>query len=310
MTMVSRPYQNENDYWRIRNFLQEVLLLNGTREHSWHVARWDYLRWHFIKNCHLCPPLEEITTLWEDAQGKIAAVLHPLDPGEAFIHVHPAFRTPGLEAEVILHAEATFNNYRSDGSRRLYIPVDEDDLVRKEVLCRLGYVGTGNLGWEHFHDLDVPLPEPPIPPGYVLRSMGEVKEHPQRSWASWQAFHFDEPDEDYDGDWTWYANIQRCPLYRRDLDVVAATPDGSIAAFCTIFYDDATRSAVTVLVGTAAPHKRRGLGKAVLSEGMRRLKQLGCLRVFAKADDRVADALYTSVMSGKYISETWIKDYK
>jgi GNAT superfamily N-acetyltransferase len=91
--------------------------------------------------------------------------------------------------------------------------------------------------------------------------------------------------------------------------VVAATPEEQIAAFCTIFYDDATRSAVTILVGTAKPHQRRGLGKALLVEGMHRLKHLGCLRVFAKADDRAADALYTSVMSGKYVSETWIKDY-
>ncbi len=34
-----RPFWTENDYWAIRNFLREVFLLNGRREHSWHSVR-------------------------------------------------------------------------------------------------------------------------------------------------------------------------------------------------------------------------------------------------------------------------------
>ena len=45
------------------------------------------------------------------------------------------------------------------------------------------------------------------------------------------------------------ATLQSAPLYRRDLDIVAATPNGEIAAFSTISYDDYTRSAVIVLEG-------------------------------------------------------------
>ena len=141
------------------------------------------------------------------------------------------------------------------------------------------------------------MPEAPTPPGYTVRSMGDVDEHPARNWASWQAFHPNEPVENFDRDWSWYANLQRCPLYRRDLDVVAVTPEGEIAAFCTALYDDATRSAVTKLVGTAAPYWRRGLGKALQFECFRRLQSLGCTRVFAKADDEIADLFYSSTMT-------------
>jgi mycothiol synthase len=98
-------------------------------------------------------------------------------------------------------------------------------------------------------------------------------------------------------------------LYRRDLDVVASAPDGSIAAFCTIFYDDYTRSAVTVLVGVAAEHWRRGLGKAVMTEGLKRLQQLGCTRVFSTAHDAAADALYGSVLREQKVTDTWIKTW-
>lgn len=75
------------------------------REHSWNVARWDYLCWHFIMNCKLCGPLEEVTSIWETADGRLAAVLHPVDPDEAFLHIHPAFRTPELDEEMIAHTE-------------------------------------------------------------------------------------------------------------------------------------------------------------------------------------------------------------
>jgi mycothiol synthase len=209
MKPILRSYRDEEDYWRIRQFLREVFIMNDRREHSWHVSRWDYLQWHMITNCQVCPPLEEVTSIWENTDGQIAAVMNPLDPDEAFLHIHPAFRTPELEQEMIAHAEQTFTNIQADGMRRLYVPVDEDDQFRKDILQGRGYAGIGNLGFEHYRDLDAPIPEPRIPPGYAIRSMGGVDEHPARSWASWQAFHPDEPDEDYDPDVSWYQNIQR-----------------------------------------------------------------------------------------------------
>ncbi|MEW6400596.1 MAG: hypothetical protein AB1649_02285 [Chloroflexota bacterium] len=44
MKTRKRPYQNEDDYWRIRDFLRQVMISNGRRELSWHVARLDYAR--------------------------------------------------------------------------------------------------------------------------------------------------------------------------------------------------------------------------------------------------------------------------
>jgi len=63
---------------------------------------------------------------------------------------------------------------------------------------------------------------------------------PTRSWASWRGFHPDEPDEDYQG-WEWYLNIQRCPFYCRDLNIVSIAPDGETATFSTMWYDNVTR---------------------------------------------------------------------
>lgn len=302
----SRPCEKD-DYWRIRSFLREVFLLNGRREHSWHVARLDYWRWHFVENLQVCGPPEEVTTLWETGGGELAGVLHPIGRGDARLHVHPHSRTPELEDEMLAHAEEYLFTRNETGQRLLYVPVFADDGLRQEVLARRGYEKLDGRVHHWHRDLDRPLPAAPAPAGYAIRSMGGLDEHPARSWASWRAFHADEPDDAYDGDWSWYANVQRAPLYRRDLDVVAVAPGGSIAAFCTIYYDDVTRSAVSVLVGTAAEHWRRGLGRAVMAEGLRRAQRMGCTRLFANAYDPPADALYGAVLGTKEVSETWYR---
>ena len=306
MTLIQRPYQGEDDYWRLRSFLRQVFLLNDRLEHSWNVARLDYWRWHLIENCRFRQAVETSIAFWETADGQIAGVVNAIMHDEVRLHVHPQFRSAALEEEMLAYAEEHYFDLTGSGRHYLYMPVFAQDTLRQEIVTRRGYALGDGFGHHWRRDLDAPIPDAPVPSGYVIRSMGPIEEHPRRSWASWRAFHSEEGDENYDGDCSWYQNIQAMPLYRRDLDIVAVTPQGEIAAFCTIAYDDHTRSAVCVLVGTAAEHWRRGLGKAVIFEGMRRLKKMGCTRVFATANDPPADALYRSVMQTMLVTDTWL----
>ena len=105
MQLTMRAYQSEEDYWRIREFLREVFLLNGRRELCWQAARLDYWRWHVIENCNACDPVEDVTFIWETPEGQMAAVLHPEGRGEAHLHVHPGLRAPELEEEMLTVAE-------------------------------------------------------------------------------------------------------------------------------------------------------------------------------------------------------------
>jgi GNAT superfamily N-acetyltransferase len=308
MFPIPRSIEGEDDYWRIRSFLREVFVLNGRQELSWHVARLDYWRWHFIENCQICPPFEQVTTLWETARGQIAAVLHPMGFGEAWLHLHPGYRTPELEAEMITLAEERLSRTLEDGGRRLAILADRNDILRQRILQERGYARRDRPVHRWWRDLDAPLPGPSVAPGYTIRAMGDRDEYPARSWASWRAFHPDEPDDEYEG-WAWYGNIQSAPLYRRDLDIVAATAGGEIAAFGTIWFDDVTRSGVCVLVGTVPEHQRRGLARAVVTEGLRRLRSMGATRAFANGHDPPADALYGSVLGTKAVSEVWIREF-
>jgi mycothiol synthase len=84
-----------------------------------------------------------------------------------------------------------------------------------------------------------------------LRALGEAAELPARAWFSWKTFHPSAPEQEFAVlGWAWYHDLQRRPLYRRDLDLVALAPKGEIAALCTLWYDDVTRSASFEPVGT------------------------------------------------------------
>ncbi len=305
--LTMRPYQSEDDYWRIRNFLREVFVLNDRLEKSWHVGLLDYWRWHYIENCQFCDPVDQVTFLWETADEQIAAVLHPVSSGDIVLQVHPALRTAELEQDMVALAEEQLAVRSSDGQRKLFVQADRDDDLRLNMLKRRGYTRCGRPAHRWWRDLDAPIPDTPIVEGYVIRSMGDVDEFPSRSWASWRAFHPDEPDEDYEG-WEWYLNVQSAPLYRRDLDIISATSAGEIASFCTIWYDDVTRSACFVLVGVIPEHQRRGLGKAMIIKGLRRLKRMGATRAFVTGYDPPANALYGSVMDAKDLSDQWVKE--
>jgi mycothiol synthase len=308
MKITMRPYQDEEDFWRIRAFLRQVLILNDLREKSWHVARLDYWRWHVIDNCHDCGPVESVTFLWETQDGQIAAVLNPEPMGDAFLQLHPALCTPSLQQEMLAVAEQHLAKGEPDGRRSLRVYANADDPVFQEFLARQGYTKTSDTEYMHRRMLSDPLPKAPLPEGFTVRSLGDVDELPARSWLSWKGFHADEPDENYEG-WQWYLNVQRCPLYRRDLDLVVAAPNGELAAYCTIWYDDVTRSAYYEPVATHPHYHRRGLGKAVMSEGLRRLQRMGALAAFVSGYSTAANALYTSIAPDCTLSEAWLRNW-
>ncbi len=305
MALTMRRYETEDDYWRIRAFLRQVMLLNEVREKSWHVARLDYWRWHGIVN-QGDGQLEQDVYLWETEEGEMAGVLNREAAGNAYLQVHPWLRTSALEEEMIALAEERLAVQR-EGKRVLSVWTDAQDPLRLGILERRGYTRGKWAESQWRRDLDAPVPDVPVPPGYTVRALGDVDELPARSWASWKAFHPDAPDDDYEG-WEWYLNIQRCPLYRRDLDLVAVAPEGEIVAFTTVWYDDVTRSAYFEPVGTMPAHQRRGLARAILSEGLRRLQRLGARRAFVGGYEPGPNALYSSVLSADHdLSEQWVK---
>jgi ribosomal protein S18 acetylase RimI-like enzyme len=316
MKPIMRPYQSEEDYWCIREFLRDVSMRNNRHDFSWSLLRWDYWRWHVNENIFQLK-LEDVVTLWE-LDGRIIAVLNPDSPGEAFFQIHPDYRESVSVLEMLDVAEEKLLKTSESGKEELIVWVNAGDEGTKALFAGRGYARS-KWNAEHMRRrfisptlnaaLSQPIPGSTPRDGYTVRALGDESELPARSWLSWKAFHPDEPDEKYQG-WEWYKNVQRVPLYRRDLDIVAVAPDGELAAFCTVWFDDVTRTAVFEPVGTHPDHQKRGLGKAVMSEGLRRAQRLGATLATVSSYGIAAHALYESIgFTDVDLLEPWVREW-
>ncbi len=253
--------------------------------------------------------MSETVFIWETADEQIMAVLNPEGKGNAVFQVHPVHRTPELEEKMLLLAEDRLSTLNDEGQRKLRVWAHEEDDLRKGLLRRRGYIKSDFHEYQRRRPLSKPIPDMTAKKGYTVRALGGVEELPSRSYASWTSFHPDEPDDYYEG-WEWYLNVQRAPLYRQDLDIVAVDENNEIASFCTVWFDDETGTGAFEPVGTAKSHQKRGLAKAVIYEGLRRLKKLGATMAHVGSYEPRTHSLYASIGFTEYdVCESWVKEW-
>src|SRR3989337_1365965 len=96
MGLIRRALTSEEDYQQLRIFLREVFLINGRREHAWHVAMLDHWRWHFIATCRMTPPWNKVTVGWETESGELAArfYTHCSEKNHFYITTHRSTNPP------------------------------------------------------------------------------------------------------------------------------------------------------------------------------------------------------------------------
>jgi GNAT superfamily N-acetyltransferase len=304
-----RKYECENDYWKIREFLRKIFLKNDRNAYSWQTARLDYWRWHVVGNCQEGTDFSENIFIWENDSKEIIAVLNPENKGESFIQIDPDYKTYELEKEIILIAAKHLKTERNN----LGVWAHSDDDLRNNILIELGFEKTDWIESQRKIDFcknEIPVIK--IPGEYKIRSMKDETDLPKRGWASWLAFHSDEPVENYQNDeGEWYKKIIKTPMYRRDLDIVAESKNGEIVAFCTVWFDDVTRTGYFEPIGVMPEHQKKSLGKAVMAYAMQSLKDVGGIAATVAGFSEEANKLYSYMMPEKekemYL---WIKEVK
>jgi len=91
-----------------------------------------------------------------------------------------------------------------------------------------------------------------------------------------------------------HESLQRCSMYRPDLDLSVQTVDGEVVAYCICWADFRNRFAMLEPMRTESSGQRRGLATALIAEQARRLRQLGIeeIKVNYATDNPAAARLY------------------
>ena len=141
---------------------------------------------------------------------------------------------------------------------------------------------------------ELTLPLAVAPPGIILRPLNGAEE--ADSYVTLHRAAFGSPSMTV----TWRQQTLQRPEYRPELDLVAQDADGNLAAFCIGWFDpsgaDGRPCGQIEPLGVREDFYRQGLGRAILSEVLRRLYAAGVEMVTIEADKgEPSQALYEAV---------------
>jgi len=186
--------------------------------------------------------------------------------------------TPAVQAAMMdeMTAAARRRNLTKGENQTLDASALADDLPRLAMLERFGFNRQEESSLLFARTMAEELPPAALPPGFSIRPMGGAAELEAYVALHRAAFGTENMTREY------RQSIMSTPGYIPELDLVAAAPDGSLAAFCVcqIFTDDAPRASGkkegwTDPLGTHPAYRRLGLARALILTGMGLLRERG-----------------------------------
>lgn len=290
MNLEPRPYRSLRDFEKI----QGILIAGRAAHHgSYYVHVGDVNWWLFYPD--QSAEFARRIFVWEVGEEVLGWCL--LTPADNFldVFVHPRWHgTPEAEAMFIWAEDQLTTQVKAAGGTAINTMwIFEDDVERRAFLEQRGFTVTAR---DYFFTraLTDEIPALRLPEGYHLRPTSGEDEYEERARASYGAFQ---------SKWEWGAYLQRrlgfmrSPFYEREHDVVVAAPDQRIASFCIFWLDAVNRVGHFEPVGTHPDFQRRGCGKALMFESLRRLQALGMTSATVCTNDgnEAAVRLYQSV---------------
>lgn len=288
--MEPRPYRDYRDFDKLRHILVAGRQAdNGT----YYVHIGDVNWWLFYPD--QSAEFSHRIYIWTDGDDVLGWCLLTPDEGYWDVFVHPRLRqTAQAEAMFVWAEERLAEMVKAKGGDKIGVFwIAEDDDWRRAWLEGRGYV----LRDAHplfTRSLAGPIPEPVLPAGYRVRASAGEAEAESRARASYAAFQ---------STWEWdkymrrRLSFMRSPVYDDERDIVAVAPDGAIAAFAIHWFDPVNKVGLFEPVGTHPDYQRKGLGKAVLLESMRRMQAHGMETAIVGTNhgNEAATRLYESV---------------
>ncbi|MEW6404333.1 MAG: N-acetyltransferase [Chloroflexota bacterium] len=284
--MHTRTYQGLQDLHAMLDLLSEGRKAdNGT----YYVHRGDLQWWLFYTDIP-AETWQKDVRLWFDGHRLIGWSL--LSPHERAFDV---FTAPHLRGDPCEHEILTWVVDQMSALEKVQnVWIAEDDDARIDWFTQNGFAPRADGLILFKRSLSGSVAEPPLPEGFNIRSSRGEADARLRAAASHASFGSSKPFDEY---WPRTLRFMQSPVYVKEHDVLITAPDERVAAFCCVWTDDLNRAGYFEPVGAHPDFHRRGLGKSLLLEGLRRLQSEGMTEacVCAESDNPAAIRLYESV---------------
>lgn len=181
-----------------------------------------------------------------------------------------------------------------------FINVFANQTGRIRDLEAAGFVSPANAGQDAWSKVlmqrpaEMPVKHFSLPAGFTVRPLAGVNE--VEAYVELHRSVFESKNMTVE----WRKRTLRQTEYRHDLDLVVATPDGRLAAFCFGWLNQGMGSAPSGQIEPLGCHKdfrKYALGRSVLAEAMRRLQTCGAQSLYVETDNyrNTAFLLYVSL---------------
>jgi mycothiol synthase len=283
----SRPYRGDDDRAALLDLVARANV-DQTRTPYWHTG--DVL-WQMYRSPDFDPTAR--IRLWHTDDGALIGFAWRDGTGSAVLQQHPGhYHNVLLEDTMLGWVIDAWSEPGDDGTTRSLTTYGLDhERAWLDRLARDGFTpASGHLMCRMERDLIDPMPESAPPHGAVIRPINPDSELEERVALHREVWTNSAVTPDS------YRRMRAVPGYSPDLDIVAILPDGAFAAYCICWFDPVSRCGEFEPVGARAAYRRQGLGKAVIEEGLRRLRTRGAQRalVYCHGTNPAAQALYES----------------
>lgn len=296
MTLHSRSYRDFTDLVQMRQLLMVGTLsaILASYMHS------GYLDW----DTHYPPDEQENRDnllLWErvgaDSTMLQAWAIYSRHEGTFDLFVHPELYGTA-QHEIVMDEYVAWAETRAHAAGQKEITpfwaLDYDRVLIRLMRAR-GFVETPMDPAPPLFERSLDeLPLVPLPTGFTVQRVRNLEDCARRAAVTHSAFR---SEIDWDTYRTEYARFMGSAVYDSERDLWVRSPEGRGASACTIWFDPVNAVGLFEPVATHPDFQGRGLGKAVMAEGLRRMKAAGMRRAILGFDpeNSAARALYTAM---------------
>lgn len=275
MAITCRRFQSEEDYFKLREFLEESVSRSGSK-YYFNLNDLDFYFDLYEDKEHMQSITEQLENLflWVEDEKIIGGILL-FNRIQLFLNptkkkfFREMFKLVEGEVNKFIK-EGNGANYVSDFSQCSWRPF-EGDTDLENVLLEKGYSKSDEYWVLRDFDYSEPIKEKKLPEGYCVKTFSEIQEPSDMNkvinlYEEYLGMGFDE---------FTLRNVKIFGGYRDELDIIIMAPDHTPAALCSGRYDEKNKMATFEAVACFDDHCKKGVSTAMMVYALKAARDLG-----------------------------------